>query len=371
MPEKIPFTDIYSDDDIADRVTEVLESGRYVKGPRLETFETEFADLCGTDHAVGVSSGTAALLLALKAAGIGEGDDVLVPAHTFFASVSPVLEVGARPVFVDVDPDPGSYTLDPDDLAAKASEAGNPQAVVPVHLYGHPADMDRVREVAADHDLTVIEDAAQAHGAEYDGQRVGSLGEAGCFSFYPSKNMTVGGDGGMVVTDDGQLADRVRQFRNHGRDDDGTHRRLGLNYRLDETNAAVGLEQLSHLRSWNRERREAAERYTARLSSLPEVTTPSEREAVSHVYHLYVVEVPDRDALREHLADRAVETGVHYPTPAHRHPPVEERVGEVESVERAEAVCDRIVSLPMHPDLDPGEVSRVCDEIAAFYGESA
>jgi len=219
MVEEVPFTDIYIDEDIVDRVESVLRSKRYVKGPILEAFEDQFAEFCGVEHAVGVSSGTAALLLAMKGVGIGPGDDVIVPSHTYFASVSPVIELGARPQFVEVDPD--TYTMDVEALRQAATDADNPVAVVPVHLYGRPAEMNTIREIAADHDLTVIEDAAQAHAADYNGQRVGGIGNVGCFSFYPSKNMTVGGDGGMLVTDDQEIARAARELRNHGRDADG------------------------------------------------------------------------------------------------------------------------------------------------------
>jgi len=200
MTEQVPFTDVYVDDDIVDSATEVLDSRRYVKGPRVEALERQFADTCNADHAVGVSSGTAALYLAMKAAGIGDGDTVLVPGHTFFATVSPVVELGAHPVFVDADPD--TYTIDVTDLAEKAAAHEEAAAVVPVHLYGQPAAMDSVRAVADRHDMLVFEDSCQAHGSTYQGDPVGSLGTAGCFSFYPSKNMTVAGDGGMLVTDD-------------------------------------------------------------------------------------------------------------------------------------------------------------------------
>ncbi|WP_418280280.1 DegT/DnrJ/EryC1/StrS family aminotransferase [Halorubrum sp. DTA98] len=360
----VDFTEISVDDDTIDDVVDVLESGRYVKGPVLERFEDRFAEKTGVDHAVGVSSGTAAILLALQAAGIGPGDDVFVPGHTFFATASPVLSLGANPVFVDVDPD--TYTMDPDALADAAETAENPSAVVPVHIYGGMADMNAVNTVADEHDMFVLADSCQAHFASRDGERAGAAGDAGAFSFYPSKNMTVAGDGGMVTTDDAELAERMRKFRNHGRGDDGVHTALGLNYRLDETSAAVGLGQLANVEQWNENRNVAAGRYTERLADVPEVTTPTESENGFHVYHLYVIQVPDRDDLRDHLADNGIDTGIHYDTPLHEHPAIEERVGDVD-LPRSERLTDRIVSLPMHPGISESEVEYVARTITEYY----
>jgi dTDP-4-amino-4,6-dideoxygalactose transaminase len=366
---QVPFTDIYVDDDIVERATEVLRSGRYVKGGEVAAFEDDFADFCGTDHAVGVSSGTASILLALQSLDIGAGDEVLVPAHTFFASVSPILTLGATPRFVEVDPE--TYTIDPADLRRQADAAANPAAILPVHLYGQLADSDAIRAVADDYDLAVVEDACQAHGASQDGHRAGTIGEAGCFSFYPSKNLTVAGDGGMLVTDDSDLAESARQLRNHGRNDAGEHVSLGLNFRLGELLAAVGHEQLRHLPEWNAARARAASEYTDRLADLDPVATPTERPGVDHVYHLYVVRVPAeyRDPLRESLAEQGIETGIHYPTPAHRHPAVVDRLGETTGLARTEALCEQIVSLPMHPRITGTEIETVCDALRAFFAD--
>ncbi|WP_435126315.1 DegT/DnrJ/EryC1/StrS family aminotransferase [Halobaculum sp. D14] len=364
MTDHVPFTDIYVDDDIVDEVTEVLQSTRYVKGERLEQFEAAFAREAGVEHAVGLSSGTAALLLALEGLGLGDGDDVFVPGLTFFATASTVLRAGATPKFVDVDPE--TYTMDPAELEQAVEASENPAAVVPVHIYGQMADMEAINRIADEHDLAVVEDACQAHFAERGGELAGTAGDAGAFSFYPSKNMTVGGDGGMLVTDAGGLADKARALRNHGRGDDGVHRYLGLNFRLDEVSAVVGDAQLDHIRAWNDGRRRAAHRYTDALADVDEVVTPTEAEDATHVYHLYVVQAPDRDALRAHLDDRGIDTGVHYPTPLHEHPAIEERVGDV-TLERTEALCDRIVSLPMHPRLSDEEIDEVCAAIEEFY----
>ncbi|MBX0294064.1 DegT/DnrJ/EryC1/StrS family aminotransferase [Haloarcula nitratireducens] len=365
MTEQVPFTDVYVDDAIVERVVETIESRRYVKGPRVEELEAQFADTCGVDHAVGVSSGTAALYLTMKAAGIGPGDDVLVPAHTFFATVSPVVELGANPVFVDVDPQ--TYTMSGTDLAEKAEDAENPEAAVPVHLYGQPAAMDAIHGVADAHDLTVIEDSCQAHGATYRGDPTGSLGDAGCFSFYPSKNMTVAGDGGILVTDDADLARAARELRNHGRDGDGNHVRIGLNHRMNETSAAAGIEQLSHLADWNAERAAAAERYDERLADVDAVELPVRMDDATHVYHLYVVQVPDREGLRAHLDEQGIQTGVHYDPPVHRTPAMREALDEIPSLPVTEELSERIVSLPMHPRITGEEIDRVAAEIRGYY----
>lgn len=366
---RVEFTDVSVDEAAVERAAAVLRSGRYVKGPLVEEFEAEFADFCGVEHAVGVGSGTAALSLSMQAVGVEPSADVFVPAHTFFATASPAMALGARPVFVDVDPE--RYTMDPDDLASKVAASANPAAVVPVHLYGQPAEMDAIREVAADRDLAVVEDVCQAHGAAYRGRRTGALGDVGCFSFYPSKNLTVGGDGGMLVTDDEELARTARELRNHGRDATGAHVRLGLNDRLDETNAAVGLEQLKRLDERNEARQAAAAAYDEQLSALDPVKTPTVAPEVEHVYHLYVVRVPDRDALRESLEAAGVETGVHYPTPMHRHPAVERALSEAgrepPSLPEAERLCERVLSLPMHPNITEAEIEHVCDAVEAHY----
>jgi dTDP-4-amino-4,6-dideoxygalactose transaminase len=363
MVDSVPFTDIAVDDAMVERVAEVLRSGRHVKGPECEAFEANFADACGTAHAVGVSNGTAALLLAMKSLDIGPGDDVFVPGHTYFATVSPVLELGATPRFVDVDPD--RYTMAPDALRAAVEASENPTAVAVTHMHGQPADMGAIGEVADDHDLALIEDAAQAHLATYEDRPVGGFGDAGCFSFYPTKNMTVGGDGGMIVTNDDELAATARALRNHGRDGSGEHVELGLNYRLDETNAAFGDEQLKRLPDWIEGRRHAAAQYDDRLGDVAGVRTPATYEEATHVYHHYPVQVDDRESFREFLDERGVSTGVHYERAVHEHPAVRERT-ETPELPVAEAYCAQTVSLPMHPRLSEEEAAYVCEAVEAY-----
>lgn len=362
--DRVEFTDIHMDEGMVSKVREVLQSGRYVKGPVVEDFEEEFASRCGTEHAVAVNSGTSAILLGLKSIGIEPGDDVFVPAHTYFASVSPVLSLGANPVFIDVDTD--TYTIDVNELEEKVQQSDHAEAVIPVHIYGQMAEMERVIEIADEYDLDVVSDSCQAHFAERDAKKAGGFADAGAFSFYPSKNMTVAGDGGMLVTDSADIAERARAFRNHGRDDDGVHRRLGLNHRMSEVLAAVGREQLDSIDDWNDSRRQAARRYDTKLQNIEEVVIPNTDDSNQHVYHLYVVQVPDRDGLRDHLDDNGVDTGIHYSTPVHRHPAVLERVGETH-VEFAERLADRIVSLPMHPRITENEIDYVCSQITEYY----
>ena len=366
MCDEVSFVDIYVDDDIVERAVEVLESGRYVKGPECESFEAAFASACGTDYAVGVSSGTAALLLSMKALEIAPGDQVFVPAHTYFATVSPVLELGAEPVFVDIDPD--RYTMDPGKLREQVENAESPSAVAVTHMHGQPAAVDPILDVVDEHNLALIEDAAQAHLAQYDGRRVGSFGDVGCFSFYPTKNMTVGGDGGMIVTDDEALASAARALRNHGRDDTGEHRYLGLNYRLDEIKAAIGSEQLRLLPEWTSARREVARAYNRQLASVDNIITPSTFEQAVHVYHHYPIQVPngDRESFRSFLDDQGIGTGVHYNLAAHEHPAVKERIDDT-NAPVAESLCSQCVSLPMHPRLEKSEVETVCTAIEEYF----
>jgi len=362
--ESVEFTDIYMDEEMIGSVEDVLRGSRYVKGPVVEEFEGEFAQNCGVEHAVGVNSGTSAILLGLKALGVGEGDDVFIPGHTYFASASPVLSLGANPVFVDVRSD--TYTIDTEELEKKIEKSDSPEAVIPVHIYGQMAEMERVTEIAEEHDMSVVSDSCQAHFAERDGEKAGSIADVGAFSFYPSKNMTVAGDGGMLVTDEDEVAQKARAFRNHGRDEEGTHRYLGLNHRMSEVLGAVGKEQLKHIDDWNEGRRRVARVYDERLADVDDVVVPGVDEANEHVYHLYVVQVPDRDDLRDYLDENGVGTGIHYPTPAHEHPAVVERVGKTK-VEFAEELCDRIVSLPMHPRLSEEKIHYVCDLIEGYY----
>lgn len=354
---RIELSKMYVDDRIRQAVVEVINGGHYIKGRRLEDFEREFARFCNTQHAIGVSSGTSAILLTLMALGVGAGDEVIVPAHTFIATATPAMFLGARPVFADIDPQ--DYTLSIADVRSKISP--RTRAIIPVHLYGHPCDMDAVVQLAGEHGLYVIEDACQAHGAEYRGKRVGSLADAACFSFYPSKNMTVMGDGGMVTTNNAELALKIRMLADHGRTEKYVHQLLGLNFRMSEIHAAVGTEQLSHVAEWNQSRREIAAKYT-RLLQGSEVATPVEKEWARHVYHMYVIRVKQRDKLVADLKAEGIQTGIHYPVPLHRQPCLKSEV----QLPVTEQYADEVLSLPMHPQLTDAELEYVASAVKKF-----
>ncbi len=336
-------------------LAQVLRSGQLAQGPRVAEFEAAFAEMCGVRHAVAVSSGTAALWLALLAHGIGPGDEVITSPFTFVASANAVLMTGARPLFADVrDSD---FNIDPE--AVRARITPRTRALLPVHLYGHPCDMDRIMEVAEGHQLAVIEDACQAHGAEWRGQRVGSFG-TGCFSFYPTKNMTTA-EGGMITTNDRQVAERTRLLRNHGASSPYHHIELGYNCRMTELTAAIGLVQLQKLAAFTRKRRLHAAYYTKQLRS---VIPPRELDHALHVYHQYTVRVPQgRDVLKERLAQEGIETAVYYRTPLHRQP-LYQKLGYHDSLPVAERLSREVLSLPVWPGLRADGRRRVREAVS-------
>jgi perosamine synthetase len=358
---RISLSKMYVDERIRRAVTEVLDGGQYIKGQKLETFEQNFAAFCNTKYAIGVSSGTSAILLSLMALGVGAGDEVIVPSHTFIATASPSVFLGARPVYADIDPE--TYTIDPAEVRSKVS--AKTKAIIPVHLYGHTCDMDAVNGLAREHGLYVIEDACQAHGATHRGRRTGSLADVACFSFYPAKNMTVLGDGGMVTTNDEELALRIRMMADHGRTEKYVHELLGLNFRMSEVHAAVGIEQLKHVAAWNDRRREIAAQYNSLLRGL-EVVTPVEKEWAGHVYYMYVIRVKQRDRLALYLKGKGIQTGIHYPLPLHRQPCVRSDI----SLPVTEKYVDEILSLPMHPQLTDAEVEYVASCVREFIENS-
>ncbi len=351
---KINFSEMYVDDGIKSAVLRILDSGRYIKGHELEIFEKEFADFCSSKFGVGVNSGTSAILLSLIAAGLKKGDEVIVPSHTFIASASPVKFLGCTPIYADIDT--ATYTLDIDHVEKLITS--KTKAIIPVHLYGHPVDMKPLLEITRDKQIFVIEDACQAHAAEYKGRKTGSMGDIGCFSFFPSKNMTVAGDGGMITTNNEELAEKLSMLRDHGRKDKYIHEILGLNFRLSEIPAAVGREQLKHLPEWTDKRRKAAAKYNELLEDV--VETPNEAEWAKHVYHLYVIQTDDRDGLSKHLSQEGISTGVHYPVPVHRQPCME---ASKQNLPVTDACVDKILSLPMHPQLKDEEIEYVAEKI--------
>jgi dTDP-3-amino-3,4,6-trideoxy-alpha-D-glucose transaminase len=335
-----------------------IDSRQYILGPECRAFEEEFARFVGVRHAVLTSSATAALWMTLRALGVKPGDEVLVPSHTAFPTAEAVLFSGATPVFVDVD---DGFTLDVADAAKRLTE--RTVGIVPVHLYGHPADLPALQALCAERGLWLLEDCAQAHGAAWQGRRVGAFGRAGCFSFYPSKNLTVMGDGGMLVTDDGDLAGHCRRLRDHGRLNKDVHSELGFNLRFNEIQAAVGRVLLGRLDQMNDRRRALAARYVAGLAGLP-LGLPSEAVGARHVYHLFVVRTPRRDELARHLAARGIATGVHYPVPCHRQPVVEPLASP--ALPRTEALVGEILTLPLSAGHTDAEVDEVIDAVRGF-----
>lgn len=344
-----------------DAVIRVLESGRYVLGPEVSAFEAEFAATCGTRHAIGVSSGTSALHLALLALGIGRGDEVVTTPFTFVATVAAVLYTGARPVLVDVDPE--TLTLDPQHLERAITP--RTRAIMPVHLHGQPADMDPILEIAGQHGVHVVEDAAQSHAAEYHGRRSGSDGVLGCFSFYPGKNLGAAGEGGAVTTDDDELARKVRMLRDWGSEHKYEHQLQGFNYRLEEIQAAILRVKLARLESWTEARRSHAALYRQLLAG-GAACLPGEAPGRRHVYHVFAVRHPSRDALACALEEEGVATGIHYPIPVHLQPAYQDLGYGPGDLPVAEQAAREVLSLPLYPEMTAGQVQEVAELVNAF-----
>jgi dTDP-4-amino-4,6-dideoxygalactose transaminase len=348
-------------DDERDAVLDVLADGQLADGPVVRDFESEFAEFCGADHGVATTNGTTALHAAFEALGVGEGDTVVTTPFSFVASANAVRHAGAEPVFADVDPE--TLTLDPDSVRDVVARRDDVAAVLAVHLYGTPAEMRELQDIAADHALALVEDAAQAHGAEYRGERAGTLGDVACFSFYPTKNMTAG-EGGMVTTDHDAVAERVRRFCDHGRTSGYEHATTGHNFRMTSLCAAIGRTQLRKLPEYNVARRGNAAFLTDRLRATS-VDPPVEPDGVRSVYHQYTVRSDDRDALLDHLAERGVDAGVYYPIPIHEQDAYADVHADLPVAERA---ADRVLSLPVHPGLDSVDLDAIADAVASFDG---
>ncbi|RPJ06118.1 MAG: DegT/DnrJ/EryC1/StrS family aminotransferase [Deltaproteobacteria bacterium] len=364
---RIPLSKPYIDKEIKDRVLEVIDSGQYILGKNCKEFEKEFAQFIGTKSAVLTSSGTSAIFLCLKALGVGPGDAILVPSLTAFPTVEPVFHVGARPVFVDIDE---SYCMDPkhvERLLKEGIPGSRVKGIIPVHLYGHPADLDPIFDLAKRYGLFVLEDCCQAHGARYKGKRVGTMGVAGCFSFYPSKNLTVFGDGGIFVTSDEKVAETGRMLRDHGRKGKYEHELVGYNLRFNEIQAAVGRLQLKRLDGFNESRRQIARWYGEGLKGLP-VLLPGPQSWAEPVFHLFVIRVSDREKLADALKEGGIQTGVHYPIPNHQAPAVLNTLGPQPKLERTEEAAGKILSLPIYPELSKQEVDYVSGAIREFFG---
>ncbi len=362
---QVNLVEMYVDEEIKNAAINVLESKRYVKGQQAKEFEEEFARFCGVKYGIATNSGTSALHIALLVTGVKAGDEVIVPSHTFIATVSPLIHIGARPIFVEIEEK--TYTMDANAIEKKITK--KTKAIIPVHLYGHPCDMDAIKEIAEEYDLKIIEDACQAHGAEYKGRKIGSIGDIACFSFFPSKNMTVAGDGGMIVTNNEEYAIKAAALRDQGRvaGKKYEHDYIGFNYRMSEILAAIGRIQLKHLPEWIEKRREIAKIYNELLEDT-DIILPYERKWAKHVYHLYVIRHAERNKLREFLKKKGVATGIHYPIPVHLQPAVRNYIEKDYELEITEKVAKEVLSLPIYPQMEKEKVEYVVECIKEFGG---
>ena len=365
---KIPLVDLKAqieriEDDISDAIERVIASTGFIMGEEVKSFEREFASFCGAKYAIGVSSGTSALHLALKAVGVVPGDEVITVPHTFIATAEAIVHCGATPVFVDVEEN--TFTMDPEKLEGVINS--KTKAILPVHLYGQCADMGAILDIAARYNIPVVEDAAQSHGATFNDRKAGTMGEAACFSFYPGKNLGAFGDAGAVTTNDPKVAEKVGRSRDHGRKEKYIHLEVGYGERLDALQAAILRVKLRNLGSWNNQRRNLAKQYDRLLADISEVTLPVVREDSEHVFHLYVIRVAQRDELLNHLRQQGIMAGVHYPVPLHLQPAFEYlgyRRGDFPATEH---LANSVLSLPLYPELSETGINRVVEAIRSFY----
>lgn len=345
-------------------VLSTLESGHFILGPQVVKFEESVATYLGVKHAIGLASGTDALVIALRALNIGEGDEVIIPAYTFFATAGTVMSVGAKPVIVDVDPQ--SYQIDVSKIEAAITP--KTKAIIPVHLYGHPAEMNPILEIARRHGLKVIEDNAQGYGAEYLGNKTGSMGEVGCLSFFPTKNLGAYGDGGMVVTNDDTLAEHMRMLRAHGWKKKYYSEMVGYNSRLDAMQAAILQVKFPHLDEWNEKRRELSKRYNDYLAPLG-IVTPVEREWAKHVYHLYIIRSTKREALQVFLKEKGIASEVYYPLPPHLSVPCRKYGYKEGDFPHAEKAAKETLALPLYPELTLEQQDQVIAAVKEFVSK--
>ena len=364
---KIPLSRVYQSEVIDRRILEVVKGGNFILGPECKAFEKELAEYFGVKHVVLSSSWTAAVHLLHLAQGLKSGDEILVPSLTAFPSIEPMIHAGARPVFCDID---DTYTIDPEDARKKITK--RTVGILPVHLYGRPANLDAIIKLAKERGLWVIEDCAQSHGAKWRGKRLGSFTEHSAFSFYPSKNLTVYGDGGAIATGDDEVARKVTMLRNHGRKDKYLHEKVGFNLRFNEIQAAVGREQLKVLDELNAGRRRAAEWYRRELAGVKNLVLPPEDREGESVYHMFVIRLASndvREGLARHLKEKGIETGVHYPVANHLQPAITDLYGPQPALPKTEDYTRRILSLPMFPALTEAEVKVVSGSIRDFVAK--
>ncbi|WP_286009459.1 DegT/DnrJ/EryC1/StrS family aminotransferase [Methanobrevibacter woesei] len=356
---KVPIAKPIIGEEEIENVVEVLKSGMIAQGPKVMEFEEKFANWIGAKYGIATNSGTSALHVALLACGIGEGDEVITTPFTFIASGNAIVYTGATPVFADIDLD--TYTIDPDSIENLITD--KTKAILPVQLYGQAADMDEIREIAEKHDLKIIEDAAQAHGAEYNGEKVGTLGDMACFSFYPTKNMTTS-EGGMITTNDEELAKKAQMFRAHGASERYHHDEIGYNFRMTDIAAAIGLAQLNVIDEFNNKRISNANYLNEQLKDVEGIVTPKSPDNYKHVYHQYtiLVEKGNRDDWVEFLTNKGIGTGIHYPIPLYNQP-IYKKLGIEGDCPLAEKAADNVISLPVHPSLTKEDLDLVVDAV--------
>ncbi|MBN1905424.1 MAG: DegT/DnrJ/EryC1/StrS family aminotransferase [Deltaproteobacteria bacterium] len=364
----VPFLNLKTqykqiENEVLPMLTEAMSNAAFIGGPQVTGLEKEFAEFCETKYCVAVNSGTDALRFALIAAGIGQGDEVITVPNTFIATTEAISQAGAKPVFVDILPD--TYNINPGLIEAKINK--KTRAILPVHLYGQPADMDAILKIAKMHNLIVIEDACQAHGALYKGKKAGSMGLAGCFSFYPGKNLGAFGEGGAVVTQDEKLAKQMSMLRDHGQEQKYYHAVEGYNGRLDAIQAGVLRIKLKRLKAWNDARRKNVAIYNELLSKINGITTPVEAKGMESVYHIYLILVDDRDGLQKHLAGKGIGTGLHYPVPLHLQKAYANMGFKEGDFPVSEKVAKRLLSLPMFAELTKEQIEYVCESIKEFF----
>jgi dTDP-4-amino-4,6-dideoxygalactose transaminase len=365
---KVPFLDLKAQyvaikGEINEEIKKVLDSCAFAGGPFVEEFEKAFADYCRCDYAVGVGNGTDALWLTLLACNIGKGDEVITVPNTFIATCEAITLCGAKPVLVDVDD--SYYTMDPDLLEQAITP--RTKALIPVHLFGQMADMDSIMKIADKHGLIVIEDACQAHGAEYKGKKAGSIGHAGCFSFYPGKNLGAYGEAGAVVTNDLNIANAIKMLRDHGQSKKYYHERMGVNARMDGIQGAVLRVKLKYLDEWNDGRRDRARQYNEALKTVDGLSVPLEAEHCKHIYHVYAIRVKERDVVLAELKKKDIACGVHYPIPIHCTKVYERELGGQGGFEVSEVCAKEFLSLPMFPELDSDQVAYVAEQLTACF----
>lgn len=365
----IPLVDIRRQyksikNEVDDTIANVIERGDFILGEEVKNFENDFANYCNAKYCVGIDSGTSALHLAMKSIDVKPGDEVITAANTFIATVLAIYWTGAKPTLVDIDEN--TYNIDPEKIEDKITD--KTKAIIPVHLYGQPCEMDRIIEIARKYDLKIIEDCCQAHGAKYKGRRV-PVSEIGCFSFYPGKNLGAYGDGGAVVTDDEEIAEKIKMFRNYGQKEKYHHTLKGYNNRLDTLQAAIVRVKLKYLDKWNEMRKKNADAYNKALSKL-DVILPSVNKFCEHVYHLFVIRIQNRDGLLEYLKSKGIFCGIHYPIPIHLQKACSDLNYKNGDFPITEKCAKEVISLPMFPELTKDEINYIAEEIDKFLGKT-